>query len=199
MPERICSIEGCSRPARSRGWCAKHYMRWWNHGDPTVVLTALGQPAEDRFWAKVNKDGPVPAHRPELGPCWIWTGSPSGAGYGQFHPARVSVGAHRFAWDLLVGSIPAGLQPDHLCRVRRCVKAVADEHGPAHLEIVTPRENTLRGESFAALNAAKTHCIHGHEFTPQNTRVASDGSRHCRECHRRWTREWKTRRALRDD
>ncbi len=34
-------------------------------------------PLADRFWAKVNKDGPIPAHMPHLGPCWLWTGPPT--------------------------------------------------------------------------------------------------------------------------
>jgi hypothetical protein len=36
MPE--CSIEGCHRPVRSRGWCGIHYRRWLVHGDPTKTL-----------------------------------------------------------------------------------------------------------------------------------------------------------------
>ena len=39
MSEPTCPIEEhgkiCGKPAESRGWCAKHYMRWWKHGDPT--------------------------------------------------------------------------------------------------------------------------------------------------------------------
>jgi len=32
-----CSIEGCTQPAKTRGWCNKHYLRWWTHGDPHAV------------------------------------------------------------------------------------------------------------------------------------------------------------------
>lgn len=38
MSHKICSMEGCVRPARVRGWCSTHYERWRKHGDPTVVL-----------------------------------------------------------------------------------------------------------------------------------------------------------------
>jgi hypothetical protein len=33
-------------------------------------------------------------------------------------------------------------------------------------------------------NQQKTHCVNGHEFTPENTWVDKGGTRHCRECHR---------------
>lgn len=52
----------------------------------------------------------------------------------------------------------------------------------AHLEPVTSRENTLRGQSIQSLNARKTECVHGHPFTLENTRIDSRGHRHCRTC-----------------
>ena len=138
-------------------------------------------PLADRFWTKVNKDGPTPEQRPELGPCWQWTASTTAQGYGQIRTgggAGAMLYAHRVAYEFTVGPIPGGLQLDHLWRVRRCVN-------PAHLEPVTNRENGLRGESFAAINACKTHCPKGHEYTPGNTVVDSnDGSRKCRICRR---------------
>jgi hypothetical protein len=42
MAKGICSIEGCGKPAATRGWCTKHYTRWRRHGDPLV--TAYGAP-----------------------------------------------------------------------------------------------------------------------------------------------------------
>jgi len=139
---------------------------------------------EDRFWAKVNKAGPTPPRRPELGPCWIWTAGLA-EGYGQFrYPGGHS--AYRYAYELLVGPVPEGLQLDHLCRNRACVN-------PAHLEPVTALVNQHRGETIAARNAAKTHCPQGHEFTPENTYVNSKGSRECLICRRITYREAQRR------
>lgn len=33
----LCSIQDCTAPALSRGWCSKHYQRWYQHGDPLAM------------------------------------------------------------------------------------------------------------------------------------------------------------------
>jgi hypothetical protein len=139
---------------------------------------------EERFWDKVNKHGPVPERRPDLGRCWIWNGTKGRAGHGQFNVDGRHVSAYRFAWELLVGPIPEGYEPDHLCRVPPCVKPIADEFGPAHLEPVTRQENQLRGEGVGGRNARKTHCIHGHPFDEVNTIWRPSGGRDCHQCKR---------------
>jgi hypothetical protein len=108
----------------------------------------------------------------EQGDCWIWTGSLNHKGYGQIDSGLV----HRSAYGLWVGEIDPGLQVDHLCRVRACAR-------PTHLEAVTPRVNTLRGEGRAAQQARQSHCLRGHEFTDENTRWEGT-RRHCRACKR---------------
>lgn len=131
-----------------------------------------------RFWTKV--------HAPKLTACWEWTASRRN-GYGQFGvSADAIVPAHRFAYEYLVGPIPEGLVIDHLCRNPACVN-------PRHLEPVSSGENVLRGESPQACNARKTHCKHGHEFTPENTYVDRGSRRHCKVCRARRTREFNAR------
>jgi hypothetical protein len=77
-----------------------------------------------RFWAKVNKDGPTPAHCLELGPCWLWTGGISKAGYGRFAPgnSQPMIGAHCYAYTLAHGPVPEGLFICHHCDNPRCVR-----------------------------------------------------------------------------
>lgn len=95
------------------------------------------------------------------GGCWEWTGAINDDGYGKFRLGRKVVFAHRFAYERFVAPIPPELVSDHLCRNHARVN-------PAHLEPVTPQVNALRGIGLAAQNAAKTHCPHGHPYTPEN-------------------------------
>jgi len=89
--------------------------------------------------------------------------------------------AHRIAHRLWVGPIGANMEIDHLCRNRACVN-------PEHLECVPHRENMRRSDTIFGANARKTKCVRGHEFTAQNTRITTAGSRFCRACdaHRAW-------------
>lgn len=98
----------------------------------------------ERFWAKVDLDGPIPLHRPDLGPCWHWTGAVTGrGGYGAFWDGGRRQ-AHRVGHEILGLHLPDGLVIDHLCRNPRCVR-------PLHHEWVTSGENTRRGHEFRRL------------------------------------------------
>lgn len=143
----------------------------------------------EKFWSKINKNGPVPIYNPTLGPCWIWNGAKLANGYGRLtiNDGRKAFLAHRISYELNVGRIPEKLQIDHLCRVRNCVN-------PGHLEAVTCRINLLRGETITALCAAKTHCPKGHQYSIENTYTDPDGCRHCRICKNRQWREMYARR-----
>lgn len=83
---------------------------------------------------------------------------------------------HRLAWEEVRGPIPAGLVIDHLCRNRACYRI-------DHLEVVTQRENILRGEGATAVHARKTQCPQGHPYSGPNLYVEpSTGKRRCRTC-----------------
>lgn len=110
--------------------------------------------------------------------CWEWLGPRNRGGYGTFgigsrtDGSRRTILAHRFAYESLVGSIPEGLELDHLCRNHSCVN-------PAHLEPVT---DLVQSSSSRRVNweSLKTHCPKGHPYSGVN----SKGARICRICQR---------------
>jgi hypothetical protein len=142
----VCKIAGCESFVEARGWCKKHYGRWCATGDPELTVMVK------RFWERIDK-------QPGDG-CWIYQGRRYSNGYGVTRIAGFWL-AHRYAYSMLVGPIPDGLELDHLCRNRACVN-------PDHLEPVTHRENGLRGVGAAAVNARKTHCVRGHPLEGDN-------------------------------
>lgn len=128
---------------------------------------------EQRFWCKVNKTD---------NGCWNWLAAPTTAGYGAFLLGKTRVKAHRMAYMLLLGDIPAGHDLHHVCENKLCVN-------PAHLLPVTRRDHIVScHEGFIAQQASQTHCKRGHEFTTENTSFHHT-SRQCRACVRLLTND----------
>lgn len=112
--------------------------------------------------------------------CWV-SNTVYGHGYGLFSHKK-TFRAHRFIYEVIVGLIPEGLVIDHLCRNRGCVN-------PKHLEAVTQQVNTLRGKSFAAEYAKRTHCNNGHPLEGDNLYITKNRyGRACRTCFREYRR-----------
>lgn len=126
----------------------------------------------ERFWSKVEEDRNTG--------CWVWTACVGSHGYGLYFMVEPRQLAHRVAYEALVGAIPDGMVVDHVvargCTRRNCVN-------PAHMEIVTHRENTLRGKGATAVNAAKVECVRGHPLSGDNVSHVA-GRRRCKTCHR---------------
>lgn len=140
------------------------------------------------------KKDPVERLRYVIAPdgCWNWSGCVGNQGYGQISVDGKQWRAHRLSFSLLVGPIPAGFQLDHLCRNRRCIN-------PSHLQIVTTKQNVLRGRGLCAANSQKTHCPYGHPYDESNTVILKNYrdrsfQRACRICVNRRQRERYKRR-----
>ena len=107
--------------------------------------------------------------------CWIWTKADRGNGYGASWYKGKIISAHRLGLLLYKNiSIDDNNVADHLCRVPKCVN-------PDHLEMVTHRENILRGDGVAAVNSKKTHCQKGHDLYGENL-YKHNGKRYCKKC-----------------
>ena len=140
--------------------------------------------AEEKFWPHVSvRDSAL---------CWPWLGNKND-GYGYEHFEGRTLKAHRISAILHGLEVPPRMHVDHICRNRACIN-------PAHLRVVTPAQNTLENSvAVTALNAAKTHCVHGHQLTEGNltANALKKGWRSCAECTRRRNKASKSRaRAL---
>jgi hypothetical protein len=111
--------------------------------------------------------------------CWLWQGFLNVHGYGRTKWEDRNWLVHRLVYELMEAPVPDGLFIDHLCRVRHCVN-------PGHMEVVTNRENVLRGETIPAAHLAKTHCHRGHEFNQENTYLFGPEMkwRQCKPCQK---------------
>lgn len=134
----------------------------------------------DRFWDKVHVN---------LNGCWEWLGYKIRGGYGAIKWQGRTHCAHRVAYECLIGPIPKGLELDHLCRNRGCVR-------PDHLEPVTHSENIRRGQGpylTRLRHQEKTSCPQGHPYSGTNLRVRPNGKRDCRACDRDYKRRIRAR------
>lgn len=161
-----CKIEGCGSASIARGMCSMHWQRWMRGSTRLHAPRKDADPIE-RLLSNmtVQSDG-----------CWQWRPTKR-KGYGRIKIEGKFKTAHVYCYEHFKGPVPNGLELDHLCRNRACVN-------PDHLEPVTRRVNVLRGDSIMSHNAAKTHCVNGHEFSPENTIIRKNGNRGCRQCKR---------------
>lgn len=150
------------------------------------------RPVADRFWEKVDQSGE----------CWIWMGARTSRGYGVLQVAKHPVYVHRLALELDGRPLKEGQMACHTCDNPPCVRAshlfVGDAvinaadmaakgrayRGPKPQEQIAKMiEGRKRWEAEHPYDEASyTHCVHGHEYTPDNTYRNKDGSRHCRTC-----------------
>jgi hypothetical protein len=118
--------------------------------------------------------------------CWIWTGELNQQKYGRigirWQGKHRNVLAHRASYELEKGTIPPGLELDHVCRQPLCIN-------PDHLKPCHRRENFLNSRAPARMNLMKTHCPKGHAYE-NNLYIFPDGRRECKTCKKRRSIEW---------
>lgn len=150
----------------------------------------------ERFWSKVDRNGPIPEYAPHLGPCWIWSASLS-RGYGQICFQGRLHRVHRVSFSVEYGStLLKGMDIDHLCRVTACVR-------PSHLEQVTHRVNVARGavarrwqRSSTKGKPASNACRKGHDNW--RTDFRNPNWRKCMTCKAAGSVAYRQRRRQRD-
>jgi hypothetical protein len=171
-----CSIEGCVRAARKRGWCDTHYTGMRRRGE-IELLPLLS--AGDRLTAGLTR---TPSG------CLEWSGSTDDRGYGRIGIGRKTFLTHRVAWELANGPIPEGVCVLHHCDNPPCGETEPSEAYPeGHLFLGTRADNNADMSTKGRRRngrETKTHCPQRHEYAGANLYIDPRGQRACKECNR---------------
>lgn len=140
---------------------------------------------KERFLSKIDKKSDDE--------CWMWLGTVATGGYGRFQSYKNRYLAHRISYFIHHGHVDKNLLVDHICRNRLCVN-------PKHLRQVDERTNTLENSAGPAyMNKIKEYCIHGHEYSKENTGFDPKKTRrYCLLCKKESNRLYRLKNKKRD-
>lgn len=124
-----------------------------------------GKPLAERFWRRVDKNGPLPKDCPERGNCWLYTGTCEQQGYGQIRDGKRKRKTHQISWELHYGPIPEGQQVQHWCNVRNCVR-------PEHLYLGNHARNMEYKAKCGRTNPVRGEAHYDHKLTEEKVREA---------------------------
>jgi len=142
---RICKIEGCGIKHYGKGFCRKHYRRFFKHGNPNMVLcenVGTKKTIQEQLWNRVEIDS---------NDCWNFIGCKN-RGYGRLGYKGKLIYAHRLAWILTNGEIPVDMCVLHRCDNPACIF-------PNHLFLGTYKDNM---QDMISKNRQRYSFISGH-------------------------------------
>lgn len=188
MAKRTCKYPGCPGTHKAYGWCKTHYRRWKQYGDPA------GQPPEPdlpgEHWEPLpGSDGAylisdlarARSYKTASMPGRLLKHSVGSTGY-----PRVSISLNGKSGPVAIHVLvaltflgPPGPGEEVRHKDGNRLNGVL-----ANLEYGTPSDNAHDKKRHGTdHNANKTHCPHGHEYTPENTYInPTSGGRQCRTC-----------------
>jgi len=123
-----------------------------------LLRISMNDALRARLAAKLARvvEQPAPAHLGEATPCRIFRGAKTASGYGNLTTDRKTMGAHRAAYIVAHGSIPAGTEIGHRCDIKLCIE-------PTHLEAIPRGQNMTdarrRGLLMQKLTAVEVDAI----------------------------------------
>ncbi len=170
-------IYPCPR-SRQTGWIRP--QAYSAHADRGLSIGAeMKKSAAERFWNRVDVDGPIPAHMPHLGKCWLWIGHKNEKGYGHFFVDSKNIMPHRFSYELKTGTkIRPELLACHHCDTPACVN-------PDHIFIGTCGDNMRDAARKGRCNnmfKGRAACSRGHKYVEGSFSIHHKGNNPFRRC-----------------
>jgi len=145
MEKKLCAFDGCGKPSRTRGFCQGHYCQFKKGQELRPIAKRMrGAPIEERFMSKLVKTDS----------CWEWISRKDAKGYGRFtwSDGREFT-AHRAAFLLFKGEIPADLTVDHICQNTSCAN-------PGHLRLATWTQQAQYKRRYARTSQSGIRNVH---------------------------------------